>query len=122
MTYFHKYIKGDLIMNLTTKLQPVFIICAALIGLLLGGAISFGDFSVNLIEPFLIALLFMVFLSIDLKTIKDAFLNHSFTITSLLVNFVWTPIFAVYAGHGDFTAELDFTGNLASGIPLYLLW
>ncbi|MGG5315870.1 arsenic resistance protein [Enterococcus sp. AZ072] len=85
-------------MNLSTKLQPVFIISAALIGLLLGGGTSFGDYSVGLVEPFLMALLFMVFLSVDLKSIKEAFTNYKFTVTSLLVNFVWTPIFAVLLG------------------------
>lgn len=85
-------------MNLTTKLQPVFIISSALIGLLLGGTTALGNYSVNFIEPFLMALLFMVFLSVDLKSIKKAFLNHKFTITSLLVNFVWTPLFAVLLG------------------------
>lgn len=85
-------------MNLTTKLQPILIICAALIGLLLSGVTSFGYYSVHLIEPFLMALLFMVFLSVDLKTIKNAFLNHRFTMMSLLINFVWTPIFAILLG------------------------
>lgn len=82
-------------MNLTTKLQPVFIISAALLGLLLGAATSLGDYSVSFIEPFLMALLFMVFISVDLKTIKKSFLNHKFTVTSLLVNFIWTPLFAI---------------------------
>jgi len=36
-------------MNLTTKLQPVFIIASALVGLLLGYLTRFGSFSVHLI-------------------------------------------------------------------------
>ncbi len=88
-------------------MQPVFIISAALAGLLLGGTTSFGDFSVNLIKPFLMALLFMVFLSVDLKRVKNSFLNHKFTITSLLVNFVWTPVFAVLLGTVFLSDSID---------------
>ena len=40
-------------MNLITKLQPVFIILAALFGLLLGYATELGHLSVYFIEPFL---------------------------------------------------------------------
>ncbi|AMP19828.1 hypothetical protein AZF37_00330 [endosymbiont 'TC1' of Trimyema compressum] len=60
-------------MSLFTKVQPVFILSAALVGLFLGGVTSFGNYSVNLIEPFLMALLFVVFLSVDLKHIKSFF-------------------------------------------------
>ncbi|MDL2213981.1 arsenic resistance protein [Clostridia bacterium OttesenSCG-928-O13] len=85
-------------MNLTTKLQPVFIILAAGLGLVLGGATSFGAYSVHFVEPFLMVMLFVVFLSIDLKSVKSAFSNNKFTVASLLINFVWTPVFALVLG------------------------
>ena len=44
-------------MNLIVKLQPLFIIVSALLGLILGYTTPLGNFSVNLIEPFLMVLL-----------------------------------------------------------------
>lgn len=58
-------------MNLLGKLQPVIIITAALLGLLLGAVTPFGSVSSSLIEVFLMMLLYILFLSIDLKQIKS---------------------------------------------------
>ena len=85
-------------MNFITKLQPVIILLAALSGLLIGATTSFGNYSINFVQPFLMLLLLIVFLTVDLKTIKEAFSNYKFTIASLLVNFIWTPIFAIILG------------------------
>lgn len=85
-------------MILTIKLQPIFIILSAIAGLFIGRITFFGDVSVYLIEPFLMILLFMVFLSVDLKNIKKSFMNYKFTVISLIINFLWTPIFAVVLG------------------------
>ncbi len=93
-------------MNFALKLQPFFIICAALCGLLLGCTTDPGSFSVRLIEPFLMVLLFCVFLSADGEKLKNAFLNLRFTMTALAVNFVWTPLFTFCLG-------LLFLGNSA---------
>ena len=80
-------------MNSAIKIQPVLIFCAALTGLLLGCTTDLGSFSASLIEPFLMVLLFCVFLSADGQKLKDAFLNLRFTLTASAVNFVWTPLF-----------------------------
>ncbi len=74
-------------------IQPALIFCAALSGLLLGCTTDLGSFSVHLIEPFLMVLLFCVFLSADGQKLKNAFLNLRFTLTASAVNFVWTPLF-----------------------------
>lgn len=99
-------------MNLITKLQPVFIILAALLGLLFGYATPLGSFSVNLIEPFLMVLLFFVFLSVDGQKFKDAFLNLRFTITAASINFIWTPIFTFGLGMLFFHDSLDLQMGL----------
>ena len=65
-------------MTLSAKLQPIFIIVAAFIGLLLGYTTKFGNFSVNLIEPFLMMLLYFVFLTVDGKKFKESFKNIRF--------------------------------------------
>ena len=46
---------------------------AAAIGLILGSYTAFGDVSASLIEPFLMLMLFLVFLSIDLKRMRESF-------------------------------------------------
>lgn len=80
-------------MNFAIRIQPVLIFCAALSGLLLGRTTDLGSFSVHLIEPFLMVLLFCVFLSADGQKLKNAFLNLRFTLAASAVNFVWTPLF-----------------------------
>lgn len=100
------------IMNLMTKMQPVFIIAAALLGLLFGYTTPVGSFSVNLIEPFLMVLLFCVFLSVDGQKFKNAFLNLKFTISAVAVNFIWTPIFTFILGMLFFRHSLDLQMGL----------
>lgn len=85
-------------MNRTTKLQPLIIIGAAITGLLVGIYTGLGEFSAKLIEPALMVLLFFVFLAIDLKGLKDSFRNLKFTLTALITNFIWTPLFAFVLG------------------------
>jgi ACR3 family arsenite efflux pump ArsB len=99
-------------MNLTTKLQPVFIIASALVGLLLGYLTGFGSFSVHLIEPFLMVLLFFVFLSVDGRKLRQAFHNRRFTFAALAVNFIWTPVFAYLLGRVFFRDVIDMQMGL----------
>ncbi len=100
------------IMDLMTKLQSVFIIIAALIGLALGYLTGFGNFSVHLIEPFLMVLLYFVFLSVDGKKFRDSFRNLKFTATAAAVNFVWTPIFSFLLGILFFRNVIDLQMGL----------
>lgn len=99
-------------MNLLTKLQPVIIILSALIGLLLGYVTSLGSFSVHLIEPALMVLLYFVFLSVDGRKLKQSFTNVKFTLTAVTVNFIWTPVFAYILGMIFFRTSLDLRMGL----------
>ena len=94
-------------MNLIGKLQPLIIIAAALLGLLLGTATPLGSVSSALIEVFLMMLLYILFLSIDLKQVKRSFTNTRFTLTAVLINFVFTPLFGHLLGKVFFPGELD---------------
>ncbi|MDO4280514.1 MAG: arsenic resistance protein [Peptococcaceae bacterium] len=85
-------------MNTFIKCQPLFIILSALMGLGLGYYTSIGHLAVTLIEPFLMMLLFFVFLSIDNRKLAAAFKNKKFAITATAINFLWTPIFAYALG------------------------
>lgn len=81
-------------MNAMTWMQPVWILSAALLGILEGGAGVLGKAPAFFIEPSLMALLFFVFLSVGSISMKDALRNRRFALTALLINFVWTPLFA----------------------------
>ena len=94
-------------MNLIGKLQPVIIITAALFGLLLGAVTPLGEVSSSLIEVFLMLLLYILFLSIDLKQIKKSFTNIRFTLTAVVINFVFTPLFGYLLGKIFFPVSLD---------------
>ncbi len=50
----------------------------AAVGLVLGSYTGFGDFSASLIEPFLMLMLFLVFLSVDMRRMKGSFANVRF--------------------------------------------
>ena len=82
-------------MNLIGKLQPVIIITAALLGLLLGTVTPLGSVSSSLIEVFLMMLLYILFLSIDLKQIKKSFTNVRFTLSAVIINFVFSLCSAI---------------------------
>jgi len=76
------------------KLQSVIILVAVFLGLLLGQVPLVGLYAENLILPFLTLMLFGVFLQIPLKDIRESFKNIKFTGSSVIMNFIWTPIFA----------------------------
>ncbi len=67
---------------------------SALIGLAIGSLFGMGHQDSIWIEPFLMVMLFLVFLSVDVGKIKSAFKNIRFLSTALCVNFIWTPLFA----------------------------
>lgn len=94
-------------MNLIGKLQPVIIITGALLGLLLGTVTPLGKVSSSLIEVFLMLLLYILFLSIDLKQIKKSFTNVRFTLSAVIINFVFTPLFGYLLGKIFFPGSLD---------------
>ena len=94
-------------MNLIGKLQPAIIITAALLGLLLGAVTPLGSVSSSLIEVFLMMLLYILFLSIDLKQIKKSFTNIRFTLSAVIINFVFTPLFGYLLGKVFFPGSLD---------------
>ena len=80
---------------------------AAIIGLVLGSFTAFGDSSAMWIEPFMMLMLFMVFLSVDLVKVKDSFRNVRFLSSAVLINFVWTPILAYILGLIFFNGSVD---------------
>lgn len=99
-------------MDIITKLQPVWICMAALMGLAGGYVLDGGDEWAWLIEPFLMVLLFFVFLSVTGDRLQEALTNLRFTITACAVNFIWTPLVTFALGALFFADSLDLQMGL----------
>jgi ACR3 family arsenite efflux pump ArsB len=81
--------------SIAAKLQPLFIIAAAGAGILAGTLSPVaGRHAGAFIEPFLMLMLFFVFLSADMRAIRRSFADKRFAVSALLINFVWNPAFA----------------------------
>ncbi|MGA5691798.1 arsenic resistance protein [Cytobacillus pseudoceanisediminis] len=81
-------------MNLIEKLYTFIILLAVIIGISIGQAELIRANAESFIVPLLVAMLYIIFLQIPIEDIKIAFKNIKFTYTSILINFVWTPILA----------------------------
>lgn len=80
------------------KFQSFTIFVIILLGILLGQIDSIQTYSEYLIMPSLTIMLFLVFIQIPLSEIRNSFKNIKFTSTSLIINFVWTPIIVFILG------------------------
>lgn len=78
-------------------LHPLIMLSAAIIGLAAGMLSDCSDASL-LIEPFLMVMLFFVFMCVSIRDIGKSFSNRRFTLTALTINFVWTPVFSLLLG------------------------
>ena len=102
-------------MDLQDKLEPLIIFSAIIIGLLLSNITIIAQNTDYLINIFLCLMLFGVFLEVPLSELKDSFKNHKYTTTSLLINFIWTPLF------GYFIGNLFLKGNIDILIGFFML-
>ncbi|WNY27782.1 arsenic resistance protein [Methanolapillus ohkumae] len=92
-------------MNFLNQFRTVIILVSIFIGVFLGQSELVGANASMLVEPFLMIMLFGVFLQIDLGSLGKAFKNVKFASTAVIFNFVWTPLFAW------FLADLFLTGS-----------
>lgn len=106
--------KGD-DMDLIEKLEPVIIFSAVIIGLLFSNIGIIADNTTYLINIFLCLMLYGLFLEVPLNELKDSFKNVKFTSTSLIINFLWTPLF------GYFVGSLFLRGNVDVLIGFFML-
>src|SRR5690554_661466 len=86
-------------MDKINKYQTGVILLAVIAGLLLGHIEFVADYSAKLIVPLLMVMLFGLFLSINISELKSSFLNVKFSFTNIIINFIWTPIFAYILGY-----------------------
>jgi ACR3 family arsenite efflux pump ArsB len=85
-----------LLMSLLSKLQPVFIILSALLGVAAGKLSPFAArHAGGCVEIFLVMMLFFVFLAVNIREITRSFADPRFAVSSLAVNFIWTPVFTL---------------------------
>ena len=102
-------------MDLIEKLEPVIIFSAVIIGLLFSNIGIIADNTTYLINIFLCLMLYGLFLEVPLNELKDSFKNVKFTSTSLIINFLWTPLF------GYFVGSLFLRGNVDVLIGFFML-
>ena len=101
-------------MDLIEKLEPI-IILAIILGLGFSNINVIAQNTDYLITPFLSLMLFGLFLEIPLEKLKNSFKNVKFSLTSLIINFIWTPLF------GYFLGSLFLNGNLDVIIGFFML-
>lgn len=102
-------------MNLVEKLEPIIIFSAVIIGLLFSNIDIIAQNTDYLINIFLCLMLYGLFLEVPLNELKESFKNVKFTLTSLIINFIWTPLF------GYFLGSLFLKGNLDILIGFFML-
>ncbi|MBZ9730449.1 hypothetical protein LB467_12205 [Salegentibacter sp. JZCK2] len=85
-------------MNSINKYQTLIIGLAVLLGILIGQNSSIGNYAEYLIVPFLMIMLFGIFLNIPIKNLLKSFSNLKFFSANIGINFIWTPLFAYGLG------------------------
>jgi ACR3 family arsenite efflux pump ArsB len=85
-------------MGFVEKYQTVFVLVSIVGGLALGQVVGIPAIADRLILPFLMVMLFAAFTGIPLSRLRSAFENRRIVGSSLLINFVWSPLLAVGLG------------------------
>ncbi|MFD3687276.1 arsenic resistance protein [Nocardiopsis sp. NPDC058631] len=87
-------------MSTSEKFQSVFVALAALGGLGLGLVLPVGDAAGHLVLPALMVMLAAVFVQVDAGHVREARSARAAVATSLVLNFVFTPLLAWVLGAG----------------------
>jgi len=85
-------------MSFLEKFQSLIILAAVLIGLAMSQITQIAEQAGQFILPFLLLMLLGVFIQLPLREIAAAFKHGKVTGLSLLINFVWNPLFAWLLG------------------------
>lgn len=85
-------------MDAVEKYQSALVFAAIAAGLALGQVDGVAPVADRLIVPFLMGMLFAAFVGVPLSRLREAFGNRRVVGSSLLVNFVWSPLLAVGLG------------------------
>jgi arsenite transporter len=85
-------------MTFLERAQSFIILAAVLAGLALGQVPAIDQHAASFILPLLMFMLTGVFLHVPLHDFQSAFKFRRVAITSLVINFAWTPLFAWLLG------------------------
>lgn len=85
-------------MEILEKAEPAIIFLAIILGLGLSDISILRNNSESLITLFLCLMLYGLFLEVPLKDLKKSFKDFKFTKTSLIINFIWTPLLGYFLG------------------------
>ncbi|MCQ6962992.1 arsenic resistance protein [Methanolobus chelungpuianus] len=80
------------------KYQSLFILLSVFVGLILGQVPFFKDHAAFFIVPFLMVMLYGIFLQVPLGHLRDSFRNWRFAAVSGAVNFIFNPLLAFVLG------------------------
>ncbi|MFD2830971.1 arsenic resistance protein [Corticicoccus populi] len=80
------------------KMQTLVILAAVITGLMIGQNAFISHYAENFIMPFLLLMLYGLFLSVPVKNLQAAFKNLKFLSISTIINFIWTPLLAYGLG------------------------
>lgn len=86
-------------MNSINKFQSLIIGLAVMLGLLIGQSDYLTSYAEYFIVPFLMIMLFGLFLNIHVKDLFKSFRNIKFISANIVINFIWTPLFAYLLGY-----------------------
>lgn len=86
-------------MNSINKFQSLIIGLAVMLGLLIGQSDYLTSYAEYFIVPFLMIMLFGLFLNIHVKDLFKSFKNIKFISANIVINFIWTPLFAYLLGY-----------------------
>ncbi|MBC7086402.1 MAG: bile acid:sodium symporter, partial [Methanomethylovorans sp.] len=81
------------------KYQSLFILGAVGIGLILGQITIIQNYAALFIVPFLIVMLYGIFLQVPLNQLRNSFRNWKFAAISGSINFIFNPLFAFILGY-----------------------
>src|SRR5690625_3061769 len=82
------------IMSLIEKLYSFIIFISVTIGIGIGQFEIVRGSAEIFIVPLLVIMLYITFLQIPIEDIKTSFKNLRFTSSTIIMNFIWTPILA----------------------------
>lgn len=94
-------------MNSIEKLEPFILILAIILGLIFSNITLLSNNIGNLINLFLCVMLYGVFLEVPIKNLKESFKNIKFSSTSIIINFIWTPLFGYFLGNLFLNGNID---------------
>ena len=94
-------------MNSIEKLEPFILILAIILGLIFSNIRLLSNNIGNLINLFLCIMLYGIFLEVPIKNLKESFKNIKFSSTSIIINFIWTPLFGYFLGNLFLKGNID---------------